>query len=69
MSGMNASTYAEIGRKIRAIPQEKSGPCYEWEELVQKLCASDDAGLRTIGVRELEILTQKCPACPALAKL
>jgi hypothetical protein len=50
---MNKATYAEIGRKIRELPLEKAGMSYEWEELVQKLCASNDAGLHDIGLREL----------------
>jgi hypothetical protein len=64
MNEMNTSKYTEIGRKMREIPLEQPGSSYEWEELVQKLCASDDAGLHEIGVRELEILRQKCPHCP-----
>ncbi len=58
------NTYEEIARKMREIPQEKSCPSYKWEELVQKLCASDDARLHDIGERELELLRQKCPNCP-----
>jgi hypothetical protein len=61
---LNKAKYAEIGRKIREVPLETSSTSYEWEELVQKLYASDDAGLHEIGVRELEILRQKCPNCP-----
>jgi hypothetical protein len=53
MMVMNKMKYAEIGRKIREIPLEKPGASYEWEELVQKLCASDDAGLHDIGIKEL----------------
>ena len=55
METVNAK-YAEIGRRMRAIPQDLPGTSYEWEELVQRLCASDDDGLRDIGVRELKIL-------------
>jgi hypothetical protein len=50
--------YAEIARKMRAIPQEKSDPSHEWEELVEKMCASDDAGLQDIGNKEHEALSQ-----------
>lgn len=64
MLTMNRTKYVEIGRKMREIPLEKPCSSYEWEELVQKLCLSDDAGLHEIGVRELEILRQKCPNCP-----
>jgi len=63
MMAMNNATYAEIGRKMREIPLEKPYSSYEWEELVQKLCASDDAGLQAIGERELQILRRKCPDC------
>lgn len=64
MIAMDKSKYVEIGLKMREIPLEKPCASYEWEELVQKLCLSDDAGLHEIGVRELEILRQKCPNCP-----
>jgi hypothetical protein len=64
MTDMDQTKYTEIGRKIREVPLEQPGSSYEWEELVQKLCASDDAGLHEIGVRELELLRQKCPHCP-----
>lgn len=63
MAGINKGTYAEIGRKMRDIPLDKTCSSYKWEELVQKLCASDDAGLNAIGVRELEILRRSCPDC------
>ena len=50
--------YAEISRKMRAIPPEKPNPSYEWEELVEKMCASDDVRLQVIGHREHDILNQ-----------
>ena len=53
---MNKAKYAEIGRKIRELPLEKPDSSYEWEELVQKLCASNDTGLHDIGIRELDDL-------------
>ncbi len=55
--------YAEIGRRIREIPPDPPGTSYEWEELVYRLCASEDDGLHDIGVRELKILQQLCPNC------
>lgn len=58
---MNKTTYAEIGQKLRAIPPDKHISSYEWEELVQRLCASDDAGLRDIGAKELYDLLHKRP--------
>ena len=58
MMVMNHSKYAEIGRKMRELPLEKHGSSYEWEELVQKLFASDDAELHGIGIRELNSLKQ-----------
>ena len=64
MMSMKKQKYAEIGRKIRDIQPETTGPSYEWEELVQKLCTSDNPALSAIGARELEILHQKCPKCP-----
>jgi len=44
---------------MRELPLEKHGASYEWEELVHKLCASGDAGLHGIGIRELVELKQK----------
>jgi hypothetical protein len=59
---MNKTKYAEIGRKMRELPLEKPDSSYEWEELVQRLCASDDTGLREIGVKELYNLLHRRPA-------
>ena len=59
MAGINKATYAEIGRKLRAQPLEKPGSSHEWEELVQKLCASNDTGLHDIGIKELGQLQHK----------
>lgn len=59
MMALSKTKYAEIGRKIRELPQEKSVLSYEWEELVQKLCASDDAELHDIGIKELGELISK----------
>jgi hypothetical protein len=36
------------------MPTDKTGSSYEWEELVQKLCASNDDVLHCIGVKELD---------------
>jgi hypothetical protein len=54
------TVYAEIGRKIRELPQEKHVSSYEWEELVQRLCASEDTGLHEIGIKELNALKSTC---------
>jgi hypothetical protein len=62
MMVMNKAKYAEIGRKMREIPLETHMSSYEWEELVEKLCASDDAGLRDIGAKELYDLLHRRPA-------
>jgi len=56
---MNMTKYAEIGRKMREVPLEKPGSNYKWEELVQKMCSSDDDGLHDIGMRELDELEHK----------
>lgn len=61
MMELNKHRYAEIGRKMREIPLEKPVASYEWEELVQKLCNSDDAGLHDIGVKELYDLLHRRP--------
>jgi hypothetical protein len=49
---MDKTRYADIGRKLRAIPLEQPDSSYEWEELVERLCASEDAGLHDIGIKE-----------------
>lgn len=65
---MNKSKYAEIGRRAREIPLETHLSSYEWEELVQKLCSSDDAVLRDIGVKELYDLLRRCPERSGMQK-
>ena len=62
MMDMNKTIYAEIGRKMREIPPETHMSSYEWEELVERLCASDDAGLRDIGAKELYDLLHRRPS-------
>ena len=59
---MNNTKYAEIGRRMKEIPLETHLSSYEWDELVEKLCASDDAGLRDIGAKELYDLLHRRPA-------
>jgi hypothetical protein len=59
MGSTNKSPYEEIARKMREVPVDEPVSSYEWEELVQKLCASDDAGLRAIGIIERDKLKQK----------
>jgi hypothetical protein len=59
MTNMNLTKYAEIGIKLRQMPLESHIPSHEWEELVQKLCSSDDDRLREIGNRELYELHNK----------
>ena len=61
MAIMNFTKYAEIGRRLREVPIETHVTCYEWEELVQRLCDSDDAGLRDIGAKELYDMLHKRP--------
>lgn len=68
MACMNSGTAGKAMRKTVETLLDPPGPSYEWEELVQKLCASDDAGLHEIGVRELELLRQKCPDCLVFKK-
>lgn len=50
--------YAQIARRVREIPFDKQGTSYEWEELVEKMCASEDAGLQEIGHKEHDVLEQ-----------
>jgi hypothetical protein len=59
MIAINKTKYAEIGRQMRAIPPEKPGSTYKWEELVNKMCASEDAGLHDVGVKERDELRHK----------
>jgi hypothetical protein len=53
MLAINRSKYVEISRRISEMPLEKLGSTYQWEELVQKMCASEDAVLQQIGLQEL----------------
>ncbi len=68
MACMNSRNAGKTLRNRVETQLDAPGPSYEWEELVQKLCASDDAGLHEIGVRESELLRQKCPDCLVLKK-
>ena len=63
MLEINRTKYAEIGRRVRALPPETTTPSYKWEELVHKMCVSNDARLRDIGEYELGILREKFPNC------
>lgn len=56
MTTTNVTKQCDIGRRLREIPPEKHVASYEWEELVQKLCASADDGLHIIGIKELNEL-------------
>jgi hypothetical protein len=55
------TTNAETGPRMREIPLETHLSSCEWEELVEKLCVSDDAGLRDIGAKELYDLLHRRP--------
>ncbi|NTV48927.1 MAG: hypothetical protein HGB32_10160 [Geobacteraceae bacterium] len=59
MIALDKTKYAEIGRQMRALTSEKPGATYEWEELVNKMCASDDTALHDIGIKELDELQHK----------
>lgn len=59
MASMNMTKYEEIGYRLRQLPPEKHMTSYEWEELVQRLCSSDDTGLHDIGIRERDELRQQ----------
>lgn len=59
MMVINKTTYAEIGRKLRALPPEKTVASHEWEELVEKMCASVDDELHGTGVKELNELKKR----------
>lgn len=68
MACLDNGTAVKAIRKTVETSLDAPGPSYEWEELVQKLCASDDAGLHEIGVGELDLLRQKCPDCMVFKK-
>ncbi len=59
MAERNISRYIEIGRRVRTIASETLSPKYEWEELVQRMCASQDISLRAIGLKEREELKHR----------
>lgn len=61
MSNIDKSIYIEIGDRLSEISPERHLSSHEWEEMVQKLCASDDAGLRNVDVKELYDLLNKRP--------
>jgi hypothetical protein len=56
MMVINKAAYAEIGRRMRMIPLEKPASSHEWEELVEKMCSSDDDSLHNRGIKELNEL-------------
>ena len=56
MEGTKEAKYAEIARRIRKVPLDKQGSSHEWEELVQKMCASNDTDLQDIGNKEHDVL-------------
>jgi hypothetical protein len=45
-----------LSKNLRVPLQECSFVCHEWEEFVDKLCASEDPQLQSIGFREKEML-------------
>ncbi|MHB8057393.1 MAG: hypothetical protein ACYDHC_05800 [Desulfuromonadaceae bacterium] len=59
MIAIDKAKYVEIGRQMRALPLEKPATTYKWEELVDRMCASDDAGLRDVGIKERDELQHK----------
>ena len=59
MTAANKVMYTEIGQRLRELPQERPFSSYRWEELVQRMCASDDAGLHDIGLKELDELNRR----------
>ena len=63
MVSIKKEKYAEIARKMKAIAPEKCYSSHEWEELVQKMCTSDDVGLQDIGHKEHEFLNKNNSRC------
>jgi hypothetical protein len=58
MNGTRKATYAEIARKIREIPLDEPVSSHEWDELVKKMCDSEDAGLQDIGRKAHDVLNK-----------
>jgi hypothetical protein len=48
-----------LSNTLNVPPQADSFVCHEWEELVDKLCNSEDPTLKEIGYKEMEILKAK----------
>ena len=46
-----------LSKLLNEPPQSWSFVCHEWEELVTRLCNSEDSKLKEIGYREMEIIT------------
>jgi len=61
MNPEQANKAAAACSLLRAY-QEQPFIRYEWEELVEKLCLSEDPGLRELGLQELENIQLGDPA-------
>jgi hypothetical protein len=61
MEPEQASKAAVAASLLRAY-EEQPFINYKWEELVEKLCCSEDPGLREAGLRELENIRLRDPA-------
>jgi len=53
---INKAKYAELASHVKTLPPEKARSTHEWEEVVHKMCDSDDNALHDIGVKELDEL-------------
>lgn len=61
MENTKEARYAEIARRVREMPLEKPGSNHKWEELVNKMCASDNDELYVIGTKEREAMKHTQP--------
>jgi hypothetical protein len=45
-----------LNKRLNIPLHDSSFVCHEWEEIVAKLCNSEDPKLRNIGIKEKEML-------------
>jgi hypothetical protein len=67
---MQAERMSQAARSVRFLRDYNEQPfiSYEREELVEKLCQSEDPGLREVGFRELENIKLRDPTFKIIMK-
>ena len=56
---INKAKYVELAKHVRTLPQEITVSTHEWEEVVHKMCTSEDADFRDLGFKELNDLKRR----------